>query len=421
METRLKTRPWLLLGAGLLLVGGVWLVRQPLREHIRNAATLANSAPPPEVVAAMIEQSANPPAALLAAWQSGKIVHRETAIHELGMLFHPDQPLPVNLASVLPAAAADPDVNVRESAFGILQNRKDPALTALAAAQLNDIDSTVRLLGLRHLDSAPASVGVPLVIGLLDDPELPVAIEAVKLLQQWSGQDFGAKLRDAVAGPDPQSGLLEFPAAGAARDQIAINRARAWWHDHQAEYPPVKLPLPALAAQSLLPAIDFQLRTLSGDLIRLSDLRGRVVLINFWTTWCTACVAELPELVALQKQHPGNLKILGVSLDFVPDDDGDQKLDPATIRPKIARTIQERGLNYPVLLDEHNEVGGCFNGGELPTTIIIDAEGNVRRRFVGTRRLREFAAMIQEASLPPAAAGLARLAQNQPPAFTREP
>jgi len=193
---------------------------------------------------------------------------------------------------------------------------------------------------------------------------------------------------------------LEFPAAGRDRIRAATDLARAWWHEHHSEYPPVKLPRAALAVPSVVPAIDFQLRTLTGEVIRLSDLRGRVVLINFWTTWCTACVGELPELVALQKQKPKNFKILGVSLDFVPDEDSDQKLDPATIRPKIARAIQERGLNYPILLDEQNEVGGTFNGGELPTTILIDAQGNLRRRFVGPRRLREFSAMIREASQP---------------------
>ena len=406
MDPRFKSRQWLLLSVGLLLVGGVWLGRQPLREHIRNAATLANNAPPAEVVVQMIEQSSNPAAALLACWHSGKIVHRETAVHELGVLFPPDQPLPADLAAILPAAALDPDINVREFAFGILQTRKDPSLTALAAAQLNDADSAIRLLGLSHLSSAPPNVGVPLVIRLLDDPELPVATQAIKLLEQWSGQTFGAKQRDAVAVADPKSGLLEFPAAGAARIQAAIDLARAWWRDHQSEYPPATPPLPALAVRSVVPAIDFQLRTLSGDPIRLSDLRGRVVLINFWTTWCTACVGELPELVALQKQNPENFKILGISLDYVPDDDGDQKPDPATIRPKIARAIQERGLNYPVLVDEHNEVGGCFNGGELPTTIIVDAQGNIRRRFIGARSLREFTNMMREASQPAAQAGV---------------
>jgi alkyl hydroperoxide reductase subunit AhpC len=70
----------------------------------------------------------------------------------------------------------------------------------------------------------------------------------------------------------------------------------------------------------------------------------------------------------------------------------------------VARTTAARGINYPVLLDKNNEVGARFNGGELPTTVIIDSEGRVRRRFVGARSLEVFAAMLAEASRPMPAA-----------------
>ena len=153
------------------------------------------------------------------------------------------------------------------------------------------------------------------------------------------------------------------------------------------------------------------------------------MLINFWTTWCTACVGEIPELIALQKEHVDNLVILGVSLDSVPDDGGDvggdgagQKLDPnnpqATaallekIRDKVARTVSARGINYPVLLDEHYQVGGRFNGGELPTTVIVDAQGNIRRRFLGARSLPVFEAMVNEAGQPVQVATLPRSMKN---------
>jgi hypothetical protein len=70
------------------------------------------------------------------------------------------------------------------------------------------------------------------------------------------------------------------------------------------------------------------------------------------------------------------------------------------VREKVARTVKVRGINYPILLDEKNEIGGRFNGGELPTTVIVDANGNVRRRFVGARSLPVFEAMILEAGEP---------------------
>jgi hypothetical protein len=70
------------------------------------------------------------------------------------------------------------------------------------------------------------------------------------------------------------------------------------------------------------------------------------------------------------------------------------------VREKVQRTVKARGINYTVLLDEQGEIGGRFNGGELPTTVIIDTEGNVRRRFVGARSLSVFEAMIAQARQP---------------------
>jgi hypothetical protein len=122
-------------------------------------------------------------------------------------------------------------------------------------------------------------------------------------------------------------------------------------------------------------------------------------------------------LVALQKRHGDQLTILGVSLDFVPDSHGhigghaaveeqgttdakQQDHDHAQIREKVARTVKARKINYTVLLDEKNEVGGRYNGGELPTTVIIDAGGRVRRRFIGERTQPVFDAMINEAKKP---------------------
>lgn len=68
------------------------------------------------------------------------------------------------------------------------------------------------------------------------------------------------------------------------------------------------------------------------------------------------------------------------------------------MREKVVRTAKVRNVNYPVLLDEKNDVGGRYNGGELPTTVIVDAQGYVRQRFVGARNLAVFEAMIAEAA-----------------------
>ena len=263
------------------------------------------------------------------------------------------------------------------------------------------------------------------MIPLLDDADPLILTLSIKLLEHWSGQNFAIKISDTVATENETTGLKEYSDANLEKAKAGAARAMTWWAEHQSEFPPVKLKVPpeAYSTRRPVPAGDFQLRTLEGKHVKLSDFRGKVVLINFWTTWCTACVSEMPELIALQKKHADNLVIVGVSLDYVPDSHGhigghaaveeqkhsdgdhdDHEANAAAlkrVREKVARTVKARGINYPILLDEKNEVGGRFNGGELPTTVIVDAQGNVRRRFVGARNLPVFEAMIAEASQIP--------------------
>jgi len=399
-----------------------WLFRAPLQRQIRESATLANDAPTPEVVSDMIEQAADPRAALLTAWNSGKIVHREVAIRSFSRVQPAEQPLSPELDSLLLSAALDPDMNVRESALGILRERNHPALAALAAEQLRDLDQQVRVLGLNQLKFVGPAIGVPTVIPLLDDPDPFIVTMSLKLLENWSGQKFGVKLSETGSFENEKTGLKEYREGSHEKAKAGAERAKAWWAEHQSEFPPVRLEVPAAAysARQPVPAGDFQLRTLDGKKISLTDLRGKVVLVNFWTTWCSACVSEMPELIALQKKHGDNLVIIGVSLDYVPDShghigghaaveeqkngDAEQDDHEATVaalkrvRDKVARTVKARGINYPILLDEKNEVGGRFNGGELPTTVIVDAHGHVRRRFIGARSVPLFEAMIAEAA-----------------------
>jgi thiol-disulfide isomerase/thioredoxin len=424
LPMRAKSRYGLFLGVGFAVVLGVWLFREPLRNRITQSATLANPAPPPELVEEFIEASPDRATAILAAWNTGKIIHRQVAVREIARSFLPGQSLPAKLESIVLTGALDADMNVREAALGILRDRDHPALAALAAAQLRDCDPEVRLLGLNHLKRVQASIGVPTIIPLLDEDDPLIVATGLRLLENWSGGNFGVKLSETMSRENEKTGLKEFPEASREKARAGAVRARAWWADHQAEFPVVRLEVPreALTARRPVPAGDFSARALDGQRVRLRDFRGQVVLLNFWTTWCPACVSEMPELIVLQKRHAGRLVVLGVSLDFVPDSHGhlgghaaveepaphaephDARGRDSTARQKVraqvARTVKARGINYTVLLDEDNEIGGRFNGGELPTTVIVDAQGNVRRRFVGARPLAVFEAMIAEAGQP---------------------
>jgi len=393
----------------LLLLAAIWCWREPLRHRLAWWGVLGNDAPPPDLVETLIAQAPHPPAAVLAAWQSGKIVHRQAAVRLVRRVVPPPALLPAGLEDVMLAAALDPDLAVRETALRDLRDRRHPALPALVAEQLRDADPQVRLTALQLLKALPPETGLPLLRPLLDDSEPLVAATALKLLESPAGTGFGVKLAD----------LTPLAAEGVAPDPETLNRlraatarARAWLDSRPANLASSVAGLEAAGlavTPALLPAPDFELPDLDGRRVRLSALRGRVVLLNFWATWCAACMGEIPTLVALRQNHGEDLVILGIALDGVPDTHGhgheefaDPPKDalPPRVREKVARVAQARGINYPVLLDPKNEAGGRYQGGELPTTVIVDAAGHVRRRFIGPRSLAVFEAMLAEAARP---------------------
>ena len=394
-----------------------WLFREPLSNLVFAQGVWANDGPAEEAIEQVIDAAADHQAAVQRAWDSGKIVHREVAIRWLSRLIPAGEPIPAELESLVLAATLDPDASVREAAMAIVRAHKYPALAAICAAQIRDSDPQVRLLGLDHLNGVSPLTGIPIIIPLLDDPDPLIVVRGLKLLENWTGEKFGVTLAETAPVENQETGLKEFPEGSQVKAKAGATRAKAWWVVHQSEFGPIEIEAPAaaFAIPRSLPAGDFHLSGLDGRQIRLSDFRGKVVLLNFWTTWCPACLSEMPELIALHKQYGERVAIIGVSLDNIPDEHGDvgghegeesdaghhlKRPSLKEIREKVARTAKARGINYPVVIDENNSVGSRFNGGELPTTVIVDAQGNVRRRFIGARSLPVFDAMIAEASQP---------------------
>jgi peroxiredoxin len=119
------------------------------------------------------------------------------------------------------------------------------------------------------------------------------------------------------------------------------------------------------------PAPDFSLETVDGKTLKLSDLRGKAVVLNFWATWCSPCKAEMPWFVDFQKQYAGEgLQIVGVAMD-----DSDKK--------DIQKFAQQMGVNYPVVLGKES-LADQYGGVEfLPTTFYIDRSGNIQDRVFG--------------------------------------
>lgn len=145
---------------------------------------------------------------------------------------------------------------------------------------------------------------------------------------------------------------------------------------------------PALRTQTISngdhpAAPDFSLRDISGKTIKLSEYRGKVVILDFWATWCGPCRIEIPEFVEMQNRY-GNqgLAVIGVSMD-----DG---LDP------VISFYKEFRMNYPVVMgnDRLGEMYGGILG--LPTTFLIGRDGRIYAKHVGATSISVFEEEVKQ-------------------------
>jgi thiol-disulfide isomerase/thioredoxin len=126
------------------------------------------------------------------------------------------------------------------------------------------------------------------------------------------------------------------------------------------------------------PVPTFAARDLDGRAVSTASLRGKVVLINFWATWCPPCRAEIPDLVALQEKYRDQLQIIGISEDEGPVDG-------------VKKFVADHHMNYPVVMASP-EIEKMFPGiGALPTSYIVSREARVVQKHVGmlTARVTE--------------------------------
>lgn len=131
-------------------------------------------------------------------------------------------------------------------------------------------------------------------------------------------------------------------------------------------------------------APDFALTSTEGKTIRLSDFRGKVVVVDFWATWCPPCKAEIPDFIKLYSQYKSDgFQMLGISVD---------QGGLAVVKP----FIKNFGINYPIMLANSQVVQDYGGISAIPTTFVIDKQGHVRASFVGYRPVSVFEKLIKQ-------------------------
>lgn len=245
---------------------------------------------------------------------------------------------------------------------------------------------------------------------------------------QWRCPTCGTvQARGAPSNPEAAaSGMIKCSACGASFGAVDVYGGR---YDLGAALParpgrnPLALVVVALIAAGMLyfgfhmarrsgssaptgllksgPAPDFTLESLDGQNIRLSNLRGKAVLLNFWATWCSPCKIEMPWFIELQKQYGSQgLQVIGVAMDDSSKED-------------ISKFAKEMGVNYPVLLGKE-AVGEEYGGvPALPESFFIGRDGNIVDRIIGLKGKGEIEESIKKALGTPSSNSQAALTPPQ--------
>lgn len=127
-------------------------------------------------------------------------------------------------------------------------------------------------------------------------------------------------------------------------------------------------------------APDFELTKLDGTNVKLSDLKGKKVILNFWATWCGPCQQEMPDMEAFYKEHKENVEILAIN--YTPSEKGGGA-------EKVSNFAKEKGITFPILLDKNIDVTTAYKVITIPTSYFIDTKGVIQDKFIGPMTQKE--------------------------------
>jgi|GEM_PF-1476442 len=167
--------------------------------------------------------------------------------------------------------------------------------------------------------------------------------------------------------------LTWYEGAKVELDDPQYAQSLALLKDHQAD-----------AAKADFTLEGFNLKQLGVKKVTLSQLHGKIVLVNFWATWCPPCRAEMPNLQAISDHFKDQLVVLSIT-----DEDS----------LKVANFLSAAGYKYPILTDPGHKVASAFHVDGIPQTFVFDSEGKLIAQAMDMRTQRQFLAMLAKAGL----------------------
>jgi len=231
----------------------------------------------------------------------------------------------------------------------------------LAGVQDDDVD--IRRGAISQLRFANDKRVIPAVIPLLDDEDDTVRFFALGVLRKLTGLPYFARTSDPPA-----------------KRQAVILQWKQWWAKEQARWEKEKrwATTPPVSPTRSDPAADFALTTIDGSRIRLTDYRGKLLLLHFYGTWCAPCETEMPELVRVRQAFSeSQLAMVGIAVN---ETQGERA---------VREWVEKFNITYPQALATSEVVSGYWIQG-VPVTYLIDAQGRIRYRWDGDRDFETF-------------------------------
>lgn len=147
-------------------------------------------------------------------------------------------------------------------------------------------------------------------------------------------------------------------------------------------YPPSSVDEKIQMPESRKPAFDFALNSLDGKKVKLSDYKGKIVIVDFWATWCAPCRKGIPDLIELQNEFK-DIQVIGISVDQ----------NPMEVVPDF---VKEFKINYPILLSDSNVLQQYGGIEAIPTSFVVSKDGKIINKYVGLYPKSTYEKIIRE-------------------------